>query len=496
MRLRPDPRLLVLLPLLAPAITGAAGPGESAAPAAVSKLEREGPFDSRVRLEVTNRVRGEFWSFFATSPTGPTPNDRYNFLGNKLQLGLRVNREPFEFFLMLQDSLVWPAPADAPGAGGQYYVNTQRRLQEEPIFRQGWFRYRDVFTVTGLSTVLGRQLYRDGLEVPARDPTLRWVQKFRIAERLVGPFDYTHVGRSFDGAQLAYDTPLVNLTGFTFVPTAGGYEINANQEISSIFLSGLAVTAKESPRLPGTLARVFWTYYDDHRPIAPLDNDPGPPVRMSDEPLLLHTVGAQVAHARAAGPGTADVLLWAAGQLGSWQRLEHRAWDFVVEAGYQLPRAWTAPWLRAGIDSGSGDGDPDDGTHGTFFQLLPTARMYAQFPFYNMMNNRDVFAQLLLRPHRILGLRTDFHWLRVNAPEDLLYSGGGATSQHNFGYGGTPTGGVSEIGYLADVSLSFTPVGWLTLYAYYGHVFGQGVIDQADLGSDADYGYLEATVSF
>jgi hypothetical protein len=48
---------------------------------------------------------------------------------------------------------------------------------------------------------------------------------------------------------------------------------------------------------------------------------------------------------------------------------------------------------------GSGDGNPNDNTHGTFFQVLPTPRPYARFPFFNMMNNEDTFGMLILRPH-------------------------------------------------------------------------------------------------
>jgi hypothetical protein len=465
-------------------------------PDAPPKLEVAGPLASKVRVEVSDRIRGEFWSYFRTADASPLPNSDYHFLGNRFQLGVRVNRDPVEMFAQLQHSLIWSAPKNAPGAGGLYYLNTKRELQQEAIFRQGWIRLKNAFTVTGLSMIAGRQLYRDGLEAPAKDPALQWVQKSRIAERLIGPFDYTHIGRSFDGGQAAYDTTLVNVTGFGFVPTAGGYEISANREIGSIYMAGLSVTAKESERLPGTLARLFWDYYDDHRNIVFLDNRPES-MRAADKGTLnLHTIGGQVAHVHALGPGKADALAWAAGQFGEWQSLTHRAWDYALEAGYQLPNVWAAPWLRAGIGSGSGDQDPDDDLHETFFQMLPTARLYAQFPFYNLMNNQDVFGQLLVRPHRMLHLRSDFHWLRVNASRDFLYAGGGATSQHFFGYSGTATGGRNEIGYLADVALTFTPRSWLTLYAYYGHVFGQGIINAAFLGRNADYGYIEATVAF
>jgi hypothetical protein len=57
------------------------------------------------------------------------------------------------------------------------------------------------------------------------------------------------------------------------------------------------------------------------------------------------------------------------------------------------------PWLRGGYTLGSGDGNPNDCTHGTFFQILPTPRPFARFPFFNMENNRDIMGALILRPH-------------------------------------------------------------------------------------------------
>jgi len=45
-----------------------------------------------------------------------------------------------------------------------------------------------------------------------------------------------------------------------------------------------------------------------------------------------------------------------------------------LEGGYQ-PKILPAlkPWLRGGYYYGSGDGNPNDNRHGTFFQILPTA---------------------------------------------------------------------------------------------------------------------------
>src|SRR3712207_7868095 len=52
------------------------------------------------------------------------------------------------------------------------------------------------------------------------------------------------------------------------------------------------------------------------------------------------------------------------------------------EGGFQPagPLARVKAWVRAGYFRGSGDGDAADDRHHTFFQVLPTPRIYARFP--------------------------------------------------------------------------------------------------------------------
>ncbi len=211
---------------------------------------------------------------------------------------------------------------------------------------------------------------------------------------------------------------------------------------------------------------------------------------------MIWTLGTDLLHVEPVGPGQVDLLLWGLGQFGHWQSLDHRAWALAAEAGYQLPDLPWRPWFRAGFDMGSGDDDPNDGLHTTFFQMLPTARMYAQFPFYNMMNNQDTFAQLLLWPSKQWHIRSDFHVLYVTEENDLLYAGGGANKGDAFGFSGLPANGNRDIGVLADVAVTWKVLDYLSFYAYYGHVFGEGVITTNYAGPSANYGYLEGTVSF
>jgi Alginate export len=110
--------------------------------------------------------------------------------------------------------------------------------------------------------------------------------------------------------------------------------------------------------------------------------------------------------------------------------------------------------------------DATDDKHTTYFQVLPTPRVYARFPFYNQMNSEDAFAQLMLKPHARLSLRADVHALRLSNARDLWYSGGGAFQQSTFGYQGRPSGGHRSLGTLFDLSadLAVTPTTTLTLY--------------------------------
>ena len=60
--------------------------------------------------------------------------------------------------------------------------------------RQLYFRFKDP-TFPGKALKLGRFDYSDGGETIPTDPALLWLKKNRIAERLIGPFGFSHIGR-------------------------------------------------------------------------------------------------------------------------------------------------------------------------------------------------------------------------------------------------------------------------------------------------------------
>jgi hypothetical protein len=169
-----------------------------------------------------------------------------------------------------------------------------------------------------------------------------------------------------------------------------------------------------------------------------------------------------------------------------------------LEAGFQ-PKILRGlkPWVRGGYYFGPGDNNPNDETHGTFFQLLPTARPYALFPFYNMMNNVDRFAMLVIRPHKRITFKTEEHMLRLASGNDLWYSGGGAYQPWTFAYQGRSGGGANSLANLFTAGFDAAIDSHFTMAPFYGYVEGKAVIQAIyPKGKDRPLAFLELNYRF
>jgi hypothetical protein len=261
------------------------------------------------------------------------------------------------------------------------------------------------------------------------------------------------VGRSFDGAEYGLNRSRLNLTLLAAGPTRGVFQVDGWGELNANVFYG-ALTGQLPGRNGNGEWRLFGLGYRDYRDgVVKTDNRPLA-VRTTDTGHInIGTYGGHYQQTVQSSLGTVDMLVWGVAQTGSWGRLAQRAYAFALEAGWQPPVLRSVrPWLRGGYDYRSGDGNPNDGTHGTFFQVLPTPRVYARFPFFNMMNTRDAFGELILRPSKALTIRTDIHSLALANRNDLWYSGGGMFQPWTFGYTGRPSGGHAGLATLFDGS--------------------------------------------
>jgi Alginate export len=445
-----------------------------AAPAAPPK-HMLGPLE----ISVNWRTRAEGWYWFQ----GVTGNSDYGLWDSLLRVGIGQTGDRFDWFiegeqpsiLGLPNDAVVAAPQGQLGLGGNYYAaNNNHTNVANGFVKQGFVNFKHLGPA-GLK--LGRFEYFDGLEVTPQNPLLATVIQTRIASRLISNFAFTAVQRSFDGVQLSANSGQNNFTFFGARPTQGVFQVKGMDELDVDTYYGAYTRGVTTAQSAGEF-RLFALGYIDHRTtVLKTDNRPSS-VRATDfGKIEIATWGADYAHVfNTTNSGNFDFLLWGAVQTGSWGSLTQHAGAFVGEAGWQPPVKTLKPWISAGYSYGSGDSNPKDSRHGTFFQDLPTPRQYARFPFYNMMNNEDWYGSLNLRPISKVGLRSEVHTLRLANAADFWYSGGGAFQPKTFGYTGRPSNGNRGLANVWDVSADYQITRSFLATLYYGHAWGKGVI--------------------
>src|SRR5262249_13154629 len=141
------------------------------------------------------------------------------------------------------------------------------------------------------SLKIGRTEFADGNEITPQDSTLETLKRDRIAQRLIGNFGFTHVGRSFDGAQYVYDDSKTNITILGVRPTRGVYQVDGSGDLR-INVVYAAVTHEISNRQGPAEWRVFGIAYNDRRKgVLKTDNRPLSARSQDNANLNLGTVG-------------------------------------------------------------------------------------------------------------------------------------------------------------------------------------------------------------
>ena len=462
-----------------------------------SSQHKLGPLD----LTVNWRFRTEAWDWF--EPSAPAQNT-YAFEHSLLRIGLGQKSERFEWFVEGAQDAILNLPTDAVlpgrsgqlGLGGTYYAaNGNGQNNANGFVRQAYLSFA---LPANAKLKIGRFTFLDGAEVSPKDKSLAMLVNTRIAQRLIGDFGFSAVGRSFDGAQLAFNSDAGNFTFFAARPTRGVYQIDAMGELDVDLFYGAYTVPINSAKSSGEL-RVFSLGYIDERSSVLKTDNRAAAIRASDQShIRIGTYGADYVHIfRTRGYGQFDILFWGAVQNGSWGSLAQRSGAFVTEAGWQPAIQIFNPSFRVGYSFGSGDNNPTDTRHGTFFQVLPTPRPYARFPFYNMMNNEDVFGSATFRLPRKFVVKSELHALRLANANDLWYGGGGAFQPHTFGYTGRASGGNRALANVWDVSMDVPLRYGFSLTTYYAHAWGKDLVQSIyPAGSNAQFGYIETNFRF
>jgi hypothetical protein len=488
--------LTVVPPLLAGEAGQAGAPAKAAAAPAITPIKW-----GNVTVSGSIRTRLEMWDWMEGSA-----NSGYAFSGNIFKLSLSSGNKRADWQVELAAPVLLGMPDDATAAApqgplglGAIYANSNDRHRNAAMVfpKQGWVRLKGLFGSEANSLKLGRFEFREGAEIAKKHAALNVITQTRIADRMIGAFPWTHVGRSFDGFHFVSAQKRSTVTLAGFMPTRGAFQVDGwgNLDIGVGYASVAGASSKGRNHNDW---RVMGIYYQDWRHVLKTDNRAIGARQTDMANIRIGTVGGHYSHLTETSSGPLDFMIWGAVQTGKWGRLDHEAYAADIEGGWQpkvAPRL--KPWIRAGYTIGSGDDNPNDARHGTFMQMLPTARPFARFPFYNMMNNEDAFAMVTLRPHKDWTVKAEGHSLRLANRNDVWYQGGGAFQPWSFGYVGRDTGGARGLASYYDISADWNVNPHVTLSGFCGYAFGKSAMERIyPKGKDGAMGYLELLYRF
>jgi len=444
---------------------------------------------------IRNWTRAESWSFFEPRPGGGDPT--YVDIANRLQVGVRRVTTRYAFLGAVQYVQFGGLPRNAsgPGAlgvGAAYFAHSGRTDSRQAYVRYLNLRLKEI--VPGFTVQFGRMAYAEGGDGSANAKVGR-VKEQRATSRLIGEFEWSIYQRGFDGVRIDWDRSRWRISASALRPTQGGFEDAAGLRIDDL---DLLTTSLDLPHglVPNTDVQIFLYRYDDHRAVTERPDNTSHRALRAD--VQMSTFGATVIGAYPIQSGELDALLWFAGQTGTWYEQSQGSFGFAAELGHQWSRVMTQPWLRGGVLWASGDGDPADMKHQTFFQMLPTVRKFSQLATYSFMNLSDVFAQVLFAPTSQLSARIDVHRLSLAESADLWYSGSGATQRAGtmFGFSGRPSGGATTLGTVIEGSANYVFTHHWSINGYVGFIKGGDVVERTFAGDRLIFSYIENVFSF
>jgi hypothetical protein len=381
----------------------------------------------QIDVPIHLRVRWETWG----SPSGnPDLETDFDYWKLRARVGLDLEWEHWTLHGVLQGAAGFGLPENGAFGIGPVYVGandgdtdpSQVGVAEASVgYRSERFRM-----------TLGRQGWKDGLEILTGVPHLDQVKKTRLSERLVGNWDWVNVGRRYDGFSFGVDFDSSDLSGFALRPLAGGVNyIDAFESLDDLNVYGLTLTGRYGKWISGAELRLFGLLYDDGRPGA---------VAVAGGDIQITTLGASLL----LGGERRDLMLWTAFQRGDWGPVDQEGWAFIVEGGYAFPDAIASPGIRLGIAQASG-GELGGDSHSTFFNLLPTNhKFYGSIDFSAFSNLQDIYALVLLKPGAKTNLRIGLHTFALDDTSDAWYGGSGAFDEQRLGYvARRPAGGGS-----------------------------------------------------
>lgn len=466
---------------------------------ASAQASEPGEISAQVTATLSNVTRVESWSFFqprrAFQPSDDLVNPKYTFAGDRAQLGVRVQGRRFDIgaafnYVRLENLPTNSIGPGALGAGAFYFAASGLPYSYQLYMSE--LNLAAKSSSGSVSAKIGRMRFASGSEFSSTNTSLEVLKRERLQSRLVGEFESALYERRFDGLRVDWARPHWHTSSSVVLPTQGGYEESAILSMPKVQLVNASLTKKAS----AAESQVFAHVYRDRRDVSVRPDNTGLSTRVAD--VTVTAVGASHATIVETAAGELDVVGWFAGEFGDWYGQSHRAASMVGEIGHHWTRAPMRPWLRGGYLFASGDRDPNDGNHTTFFQMLPSSRKYALSTVYTQMNLRDAFLQSFVEPGLGVKARIEAHRLDLARREDRWYYGSGATASTGrfFGFSGRSSSGETSLGTIVEGTLEVPIKRHWSLNGYIGSMWGGPVVRGLFENSRLTTWYVENVVAF
>jgi hypothetical protein len=181
-------------------------------------------------------------------------------------------------------------------------------------------------------------------------------------------------------------------------------------------------------------------------------------------------------------------------QTGTLRGLDLNAFAATVGVGYNFDAPWK-PRLYAEFNHGSGDENPTDGSIETFQNLFPTNhKFYGIMDVFSWQNMNNALLSFRVSPAKTVTAQLDFNAFWLANTNDVWYRANGLTPVRPL----TPAARSASnyAGSELDFVVTWNTSKYLQLQAGYSHFFDGTYLKDTGAHSDANFGYVQATLSF
>ena len=457
-------------------LSAIAGPPSATKPSAQTPDANPLSFaDGLITIDIQERLRFESRenNFDFNNPVNSLTDD--SWLLQRARIGIKIKPNSWlTFYAQGQDSReIMSDRADFPGVLGA-------EGDDSFDLRQAYIEIAD-YAKSPWGLKLGRQILSFG------------------DERIIGAFDWNNFGRTFDAAKLTYKSGPLTVDAFAasvVVPRRSGMNMsdlyNGNETRREQIFSG--IYASTTAWGPQTTDLYVLHLHEDQLTTSTNFLTLGARLKSKPGAFAQAPVSDGKSVAPAPKPVGFDYDFEGAFQTGEVRGLDLTAFALHGGIGYTFDTGWM-PRIGIAYNYGSGDGNPADGDTETFQNLFPTNhKFYGQMDVFSWQNMQDLELSFKCSPTKKLTAKAEFHAFWLASTDDSWYRANGIATVRPL----TPVarGASDSVGYEADVTLTYTVSKNLSFEGGYSHFFAGDYLSDTGASDDADFVYLQTTITF